>query len=497
MVDFMNKIYDYVEEFNRQDEEIYSELIKNEEAAEWMEKHIPYLECPDPLLEKVYYYRWWVYRKHIKNTPDGYVVTEFMPNVGWAGKYNTINAPAAHHISEGKWLFDPEGYIRDNILFWIEQKSKAHSYSTWLIYAVAEYCRIKGDYSIGTENLDKLCAYYEKWEQEHLSDNGMFWSIDNRDGMEFSISGTDVNMTVMKGFRPTLNSYMAADAWAISEFARLAGRQDIEKEYKQKSEKLKELIVENLWDGDFFKAIHCSGENGEPVLGKPDKSQDVRELIGYIPWCFDLPPAGMENAFSYLKSSDGFKAAAGLTTAEQNHPRFLYEANHECLWNGYVWPYATTQALNAVLHLLKNYTQNVIDKDDFYDMLLMYAKAHRKLTDDGREIMWIDEVLHPETGEWTAEKILRDLGFPEKLGGYERGKDYNHSTFCDIILGGLLGISVGETQAPDVKPIIPDWWEYFKVDNLELCNKKYCITYDKNGDIYNVGKGIVITEKEK
>lgn len=39
------------------------------------------------------------YRKHIFFYDDvGHVVTEFLPTVPWAGRYNTIPCAAGHHI---------------------------------------------------------------------------------------------------------------------------------------------------------------------------------------------------------------------------------------------------------------------------------------------------------------------------------------------------------------------------------------------------------------
>lgn len=69
---------------------------------------------------KAYYYRARSYRKHVKKTSDDryWVVTEFLPNVNWAGPDNTIAAAAGHHILEGRWFWDApqvlEGYVR----FW-------------------------------------------------------------------------------------------------------------------------------------------------------------------------------------------------------------------------------------------------------------------------------------------------------------------------------------------------------------------------------------------
>jgi hypothetical protein len=43
-------------------------------------------------------------RKHIQKSPNGYVITEFLPKVYWAGKYNTIACAASLHFYEGRWL---------------------------------------------------------------------------------------------------------------------------------------------------------------------------------------------------------------------------------------------------------------------------------------------------------------------------------------------------------------------------------------------------------
>jgi len=66
---------------------------------------IPLLDCPDKTIEKTYYYRWWTLRKHWKETPDGHILTEFLPSVGWAGPYNSINClldiTSARHAGPG------------------------------------------------------------------------------------------------------------------------------------------------------------------------------------------------------------------------------------------------------------------------------------------------------------------------------------------------------------------------------------------------------------
>ena len=66
-----------------------------------------------------------------------------------------------------------------------------------------------------------------------------------------------------------------------------------------------------------------------------ETNHNVREEIGFIPWCFHLPDAGYEKAWKQITDKEGFAAPYGPTTAEQRHPRYNYEqSDHECLWNG-------------------------------------------------------------------------------------------------------------------------------------------------------------------
>ena len=50
--------------------------------------------------------------------------------MGWAGKHNTINCAAGHHLHEGRWLNDPK-YLDDYALFWFRKGGSVRSYSFW------------------------------------------------------------------------------------------------------------------------------------------------------------------------------------------------------------------------------------------------------------------------------------------------------------------------------------------------------------------------------
>ena len=475
------KLFTYVESFEKHDEPCFEQEIPNSKAAEYLLEQIPLLDCPEPDLEKTYYFRWWTFRKHWKSTEKGHILTEFLPKVPWSGPYNSINCPACLHIREGRWLRDSQGWMREYISFWLDGHGNWDKYSAWYSHAVWEYCTLRGETDFGVESLPKLIQCFDKREEKHRNPVGLYWSNDDRDGMEFSISGP--------GFRPTINSYAYGDAMAISKFADKAGDYDTAEKYRKKAEHIKECVDNLLWDKDFYKTIPAESTDS-PVNENRPTDNDARELVGYVPWYFGLPNHGKAYTFKRLNSCDSFAAPAGLTTAEQSHPRFMEEHNHECLWNGPVWPFATSQTLVAASNLLRSEKQDEFTKEDYYKILLQYARSHKRTDSDGKQVPWIDENMDPFTGRWLARDILESWGWKAEVGGYERGKDYNHSLFCDLVLDGLLGIGTDENGEIRVEPLIPDWWQYFWVENVSVGKNRYRIVYDADGKHYGVEPGL-------
>ena len=109
----------YIDRFNMQDKELYVQHISNGQAKEFLSGNIPLFECPDKNIEEIYYFRWWTFRKHLKKTPDGFIVTEFLPDVSWAGKHNGICCPAWFHFREGRWL-KHSGFLKDYAYYWLK-----------------------------------------------------------------------------------------------------------------------------------------------------------------------------------------------------------------------------------------------------------------------------------------------------------------------------------------------------------------------------------------
>jgi Mannosylglycerate hydrolase MGH1-like glycoside hydrolase domain/Glycosyl hydrolase family 65, C-terminal domain len=456
----------HVDFFNSMEPERIINHVPNSESWAWMKENIPFFDCPDKSFEQIYYFRWWTFRKHLKRMPDGFVFTEFLDDVGHAGKHNTISCALGHHIYEGAWLHDKR-YVDDYARFWYvghegDLQPHFHKYSNWGTWALYRRYLVNQDKAFLIGLLDAYLRDYEAWVKEQGLENSLFWQYDVRDGMEESISGS----RRARNARPPLNSYMYANAVAISRVAEMAGRSELAQEYARKAIELRSLVQKLMWDKDaeFFKVRYPDGGLA-----------DVREEVGFIPWYFDLPEPGYERAWLQFVDPQGFKAPMGITTAERRHPDFRSHGVGTCEWDGAVWPFATSQTLVGLANVIRSRRQQYVTKADYYDAILTYARSHRF-----RGKPYIGEYLDEKTGVWLK---------PDS----DRSRYYNHSTFCDLVIGGLVGLVPRDDEMVLVGPLLPpDKWDWFCLDNVLYHGRLLTILWDRNGDKYNKGEGFRI-----
>ncbi len=464
------RLHHYVSNFNAIDSEYAVNYIPNAKAHDWLSQNIPLFECPDTTLEKIYYYRWWALRKHLKQTPDGFVFTEFITPVNHAGKYNTVSSALGHHINELRWLRNGT-FLNDYINFWLHVDAKTpkphlRAFSSWLQHAAYNRYLVNGDKEFLRKNIAALDKDYKAWEEEKGVPSGLFWQFDVRDAMEESISGGRKE----KNRRPTINSYMYGNAAVMEKIGALLGIDSLRTKYAVKVQQLRQLVHDSLWDEKegFFKVLHTDG-----------KLDDAKEQLGFIPWYFGLPRNEKKYASQWdeLLDTTGFCAPWGITTAERRHPGFrTHGSGHGCEWDGAVWPYATTQTLKGLSNLLNNYTHHgKMTADVFYNELHKYAWSHQK-----RGLPYLGEYQDERTGEWLK-------------GDNPRSSYYNHSGYADLIINDLIGLKPREDNVLEIRPLIPEGkWDWFLLDKVPYHGKLLTIRWDKDGEKYGEGKGLVV-----
>lgn len=455
----------YVDYFNGMENENIVQAIPNTEAFTWMQANIPLFECPQQNFEELYYYRWWTLRKHIKKTDKGFVFTEFLVQRSYADTYNLIASALGHHIYEARWLHNQQ-YLNDNINIWYrgndgKPMKKIRFYSSWNIDALYNRYKVNNDKVTLTNLLPDLEADYKAWEEEKRLKNGLFWQFDVRDAMEETISGSRKD----KNARPSINAYMYGNARALGAIETLAGKNQEAIKYFAKADTLKDLTQQKLWNKkqQFF----------EVVKEKGDTSANVKEEIGFLPWYFNMPDSSYNVAWKNLVDTKTFNAPFGITTADRSHPQFRTHGTGKCEWDGAVWPFATSQTLTAMANLLNNYQQNYVADTNYFKFLETFVESQYY-----RGRPYIGEYLDEKTGYWL-------------MGDAERSRYYNHSTFNDLIITGLVGLRPRTDNTIEVHPLVPqNKWAWFCLDNVLYHGKVVTIIWDKDGLKYKKGKGL-------
>ncbi|MDR0543621.1 MAG: six-hairpin glycosidase [Dysgonamonadaceae bacterium] len=457
----------HVDYFNAMEDENIAQAIPNVQSWEWMKKNIPLFECPQKNFEEIYYYRWWTLRKHIKETPLGYVMTEFLIPRSYADKYNMIACAIGHHVYESRWLHNKE-YAGQYIHAWYRGNENQpmrllRKFSSWTADALFNKYKVDGDSAWLLDMFPDLEAEFAAWD-DHLLPSGLYWQEDVRDGMEESISGGRKKQYA----RPTINSYMYGNAIALAGIAKMKGDDSSAEKYNAKANQIKNKVQAQLWNQDslFFE-----------TLRKPGEFAQVREAIGYIPWYFNMPDKNKlyDNAWKQLTDEKGFLAPYGLTTAERRHPEFRTHGCCKCEWDGAIWPFASAQTLTALANYMNNCSEPVITDSIYFRLMELYVESqyHR-----GRP--YIGEYLDETTGYWLK-------------GDQERSRYYNHSTFNDLIISGMIGLRPRQDDVLEINPLIPqEKWDWFCLDNTLYHGKIITVFWDKTGNRYHRGKGFYV-----
>ena len=459
----------YVDYFNKMEDENIRQAIPNDSAWAWMKRNIPLFECPQKNFEEIFYYRWWILRKHIKKTDQGYVFTEFLVPRTYADKYNLIASALGHHIYESRWLHDKQ-YMDDDLKIWYRGNDgkplkKLRFYSSWNMDAIYNRFLVNNDKKCILDLLPDLEADYTAWEQEKKLPGGLYWQYDVRDAMEETISGGRKE----KNPRPSINAYMYGNARALAAMVSLNGESSAR--YAAKADTIQQNVQTKLWNSrdSFFEVRKEQG----------DTLSNVKEEIGFIPWYFNLPDSNYNIAWKSVSDTKTFCAPSGITTADRSHPGFRTHGCCKCEWDGAVWPFASSQTLTAMANLLNNYQQYYVSNKDYFGLLETYTKSQY-----WKGKPYIGEYLDEKTGEW--------------LKGEERSRYYNHSTYNDLIITGLIGLRPRADNIVEVNPLLPAGkWDWFCLDNVLYHDKILTIIWDRNGTKYKKGKGLTIWSNGK
>lgn len=453
--------------------------------AAWYVRNTPFFECADTAIEQVYYYRWKLYKAHIRNVgTNQYVITEFINHVAWdRDPYCTINAASMHHLYEGRWLRDDRyinGYI--NNLYRDGGNNRRYSESI----ADAAYARflVSNDTAFLLQHLDSMKAIYNAWYDHYDSSKNLFWIPAMPDATEYTIASIDATNGTEgfdhgEAFRPTVNSYMYGNALAIAKAATMAGDKAAADTFSRRASVLKQLVQRDLWNEglqhftDRFKQDNQYVHYWDFIRG--------RELAGMAPWYFNLPDDSRRYnaAWRHVLDTSQLLGPFGFRTNEPSYEyyfkQFVYfQGQRGSQWNGPSWPYQNSIVLTGMANLLQDYEQHDASNASYLDLLRRFTRQH----------------YLPNGGLNLVEDYDPNLGGP--IVHYYWSNHYLHSSYNNLVISGLCGIKPATGDTLGIHPLVDESISWFCLQGLSYHGHRLTVMYDRKGDHYRKGKGLQV-----
>lgn len=459
---------------------------------------IPVFRSSDKVLERAWYYRWYILRNCIARPSYGYLPGTVMYEgrghkvgkaplqpKGWEFcRLICLSTPL--HLTDMAFFHDREtvheiirSFFRcqreDGIVESAFVDHYGSPFCNFIVWAVYRQYLMDGDLNFVREILPALIRYVDGNRKEYRSeaDELQVEVRHQRTGKEFQpsywyFSGYPRNpkaegaMTPLKRVDRTIYHYL--NVLGCSRLMKAAGNHGWSA-YEELAGTIAAQVNEKMWDDEsgFYYDLHYL----------TDEMAMVKNIVGIYPYWAGIGKDMGENASSprglaYLFSEEHFAAGSCFATVAADCPAYapsggwmgVRGGRNSCMWNGPSWPYTNGVALDAVGRESKR-RKHCYDAE-FARFLREYAWQHF----DGKKLdqPYLVEQYHAVTGEPMSDE-----------------PDYNHSYFLRLIVEYVCGVEVEEEQLV-VDPLRLGL-SHFELENLKIRDGSYDIRYrEPRGD---------------
>jgi hypothetical protein len=272
----------------------------------WVSAAAPLFEASDAALTAAVAFRWRVLRSHVHETglADAglrSVITEFSPDVPWAGLANTIPCAAWHHLREARWLRNTsvaESYSR----WWVAGLDgvKHNYYYAWATAALPLIAAMLGN---ATSVFLAYAAGALPQNAAFVASQDCLYNVPGNEGQENSISGP--------GCRPLTQAMMHAEARSLSELCAAVGNASCAARFADEAERWRARTLA-LWNADlgFFDTLRTQPDP-PPPSPPPAMPPGFSLLTNASVFCCDQSPcANGQSTFLFSGSADAAACAA-------------------------------------------------------------------------------------------------------------------------------------------------------------------------------------------
>lgn len=466
-------------------ERFFENGLKPDEYAAQAEKEytgffdtLPRFQSSDPLLDKTWWYRWYILRNATAKPDFGYLKhttvyegrahktkkTEALKVDGWEfSRLISLSGPL--HMTDYRWCPDKEmlhdivkGYFdtmdEDGICRSAFVNHRGGPFANFMVWAVYRMFLVDGDVEFVREMLPQLKKCVDGNIKVYGSDNDLL-QIEvkhQRTGKEFQPSywyfsdfpenGKDKSkITPLK--RMDTSVYLYLNIQGLARMMSAAGDSQAE-EYFEKARTLADQINEKTWDAQTAFYYDLNAQTDEKAM--------VKNIVGIYPYWAEIAPGdeqhleGLEKLFDpqYFNTGAVFSTVAKDCVAYAPHGGWMgiMRGRDSCVWDGPSWPYTNGIALEAVGRQSKLHGHRY-DRQ-FAEFLHKYSLEHYRHHDFTKP--YLVEQYHAETDEDLSDE-----------------PDYNHSYYLDLIVEFVAGVDVQQDQVV--------------IDPLDIGLRSFCLDH--------------------
>ncbi len=482
----------------RQDaRDLLAEQVKS--YQDWFDANLASFDCSDPLVRKMYYHRAYVLRKNMLEPKLGALKWPTQSEGRWRSSWyaNVISYGAAHQMREARWLADPS-YWQGHLRTWANNQKADHvypshitpagpaggQYTDWISSTGWEGLLVHPDKAFLAEVVDKLADNTRGWQAAFDPDGDGLLLVDSHwwTGMEyqpsffvFSDFATSPDFYMPKENvnleRVDLTAYNFGNATNVAKMYRALGQAEKAVEFEGLASKIAKAVGAKMWQGEpkFFYSLRA----------EDDVVADVKEVIGVYPFYFGMftPGEGYEAAWSTILDPEQFWTPWPVASVSKQCPAYSQSGWPQadgravaCMWNGPTWPHANSIVLTAMARTVRadrelaEAKRSPLSREKLWELFASFTKAQYRNQDE--QYPWTGEFYNGETGVWKTNE-----------------RDYNHSTWLDILIPEIVGLVPRDDEILEVDPLVPEGaLGYFALDGQRYHGRDVTIVWDAPGD---------------
>jgi hypothetical protein len=472
----------------------------------WYDANLAAFQCSDPMLQKMFYHRAYTLRKNMMNPQLGSLRWPTQSEGRWRSTWypNVISYGAAHQIREARWLAN-SAYWTGHLRTWANNQKADHvypshvtpagpsdgQYTDWITSTAWDGFLVHPDKALLAELVDKLADNVRGWQQVYDSDGDGLLMVDSHwwTGMEyqpsfFFFSEYQTSADFYQPAKPVnlervdLTAFNFGNAQTVARIYKLLNQPEKAKEFDALAQKIASAVGEKMWDKEkrFFYSLRADD----------DVPATVKEVIGVYPFYFGMLSAGkgFEAAWDSILDPGQFWTPWPVASVSKECPAYSQDGWPQaqsravaCMWNGPTWPHANSIVLSAMARTLRSNREagteksSLLTREKLWELFTSFTKAQYREQDP--VYPWTGEFYNGESGVWkTAER------------------DYNHSTWLDILIPEIVGLVPRDDEILEIDPLMPPGaLSHFTLDGQRYHGHDITIVWDAPDDDDRHGDG--------